>query len=271
MRDPFRITLVILFSLTSIVYCSFEHSNSGAENLALGNSTIASINNLYAIFYNPAGISRNNEIKLSSTYRNYYGLKDINQISVVTIFSILTKRFSIGFERFGNNLYNENRILIGSAFSLSNKMNVGITISFNSLSISNYGSNSSMSFSVGFLYIINSKIFLGVTLSDFYGINTVDGENANNSDFEIGFAYVPLSNIKLYSTISRNIRFRAEFNLGIEYLFQDHIIIRFGYENSIDTISSGIGVSIDSVTFNYAFRWHTWLGASYAVALEISI
>lgn len=255
----------------SPLFCSFEDRNSGAENLALGNSTIASWHNRYAIFYNPAGIQHNEKVCFSSTFRNYYGIKSINQVTAVSIFSLYSKKFSIGFERFGNNLYQENRIIFGFAFAVIKSINIGINIGYHSLEIAKYGRDDSFNLSIGFLYQINQKISLGLTVSDLYQPGLAENREDAYSNSAIGFAYIPLNNLTLYSTISHELRYPIEYKFGLEYSLKDYLLTRLGYEDSFDTISFGFGLEFISLTFNYALRWHVWLGASHAISLEMEI
>ena len=257
--------------LRTPLFCAFENRNSGAENLALGNSTIASLNNRYAIFYNPAGINCDRNICFSSTFRNYYGISGINRITGVTIFSLYNKKFSIGFDTFGNRLYQENRILIGTGFTFIDYVDIGYNINYNSVEIANYGEDNFLSFSVGFLYKITPKFSLGVTFSDIYQTNLTENLENIISNFAVGFSYMPATCFTLFTSISRELQYPVDYKIGLEYNVQDYIITRVGYEDSLDTISFGIGSKFNSLTFNYALRWHTWLASSHAISFEIEI
>ena len=178
---------------------------------------------------------------------------------------------SVGFDSFGNNIYQENQTLIGWALSLIEKFNFGIKISFNCISIKNYGTDSSIGLSVGFLYLINPDFSLGVTLFNLYQFDLSESLENNNSNFSVGFAYLPFKNLTFFTTISREMHYTVDYKFGLEYNFENDILTRFGYENSLDTASFGVGIKVISIIFNYALRWHQWLGASHAISLEIKI
>ena len=57
----------LLLILQSILFSNFLSMNNGSRSLAMGNAYVALSENADAIFINPAGLARNNQIYITGT------------------------------------------------------------------------------------------------------------------------------------------------------------------------------------------------------------
>ena len=142
------------------------HPIDGCSFLGNGSSGVASRNRAFSIFINPAKIADLNQADIEIYYRNYFGLKDLNQISLANHFRIGNVPFGLGITRYGNKLYNETEIRAGSAIRLSNDIFFGISINAYHLKIENYGNAVSWGFDLAGIYKLTNFLSTGFVLSN---------------------------------------------------------------------------------------------------------
>ena len=138
-RRSLLLCLIGCLFITAKTRAAFEFKGHGCVFLANGSSGVASQNNTFSIFINPAKIAKLNNTNIEIYYRNYFGLKDLNQISLANHLRIGKVPIGFGITRYGNKVYSETEIRVGSAIELSNNINFGISINAYHLKIENYG------------------------------------------------------------------------------------------------------------------------------------
>ena len=107
LRLPLILVLMISIMLYSESSASFEHREQGCEYLSTGSGGIASRITSFAVFNNPAKLAILDNANINLFYRNYYGLKEINQISLTNHFRINSLPVGLGITTYGNKLYRE--------------------------------------------------------------------------------------------------------------------------------------------------------------------
>ena len=66
---------IIIFS--TFLSANFIGINDGARSLGMGNAFVALSDDGSAVFYNPAGLARINQLSIAASLENPYGLSDL--------------------------------------------------------------------------------------------------------------------------------------------------------------------------------------------------
>lgn len=223
---------LFLYSFLMMFYClpvfaQFEYSGAGARGISMGNAFTALANDVYAIYYNPAGLARVrcNELTIDCG-KPYWGLYDSSNLGsgFIGYAHCFDMWGTIGFGWLNfsaDGYYNENTFIFAWGKQIANLSEKGLLsagIKFKMLS-KEYGktpytenaidlrtgqlkgsgdpvfdagySRKGFSTSFGFLWNINVHNSIGLTLDD---INQPDmglsGEDKIYSKPKLGYAYI---------------------------------------------------------------------------------
>ena len=264
--------ITFIFILSPIfVYPAFEKNEAGAEAHALGNACVALFGSPYALYYNPANIKRIKSIQFAFSYQNFYGLPEISKINFLSNFQIRKTPISIGIDRYGNNLYQELHLAIGSSFKLIENVYVGTCLQYYSLQIKRYGQQSTWGLNLGFQYSLFNSMDAGIQVTNInqphLGINKEELPQC----FSLGFCYKPLSSLKILVEFFRDVYFEQDYQAGIAYNLSKQIVIRVGTIDKCNTYNLGFGFNLKNITFDYALLNHQVLGISHSVSLIFDI
>lgn len=266
-----RIPLPILVIAGLIFYmecsASFEQKDQGCDYLGCGSSGIALGNASFAVFINPADIATSQKDNLSLFYRNFYGIKEINQISLANHFLLFKLPLGLGISAFGNKLYRETELRAAVAFKLINKIKMGVSLNLYHLNIKNYGTDLSWGFDIAFMKDITKNITTAFVVSNLNepGIGTAK-ENIP-ARYAFGFAYRPLKIAALCFDIIKDDDFDFDYRFGIRYDLGDRFSFSCGFRDLVNSYSAGLKISNDNYNLNYAFQYHPDLGGSNSLSL----
>lgn len=261
-----RFIVFILFILTSISHAAFEHKNSGASNVGLSLSGIASSSPDFAVFNNPALIS--GEYSVDLFYRNYFGINELNQIALATELNLFKQPFALGVIRYGNKLYAETEIAFGSSFRIGETVFLGLAVHSNFLEIKNYGSTWTFGLNFAMMYLINDQIRLAGMLSNFNEPEIgASGEKIPLSG-SIGLSYLPIPDMELLIDSYKEDYFDFAYRLGTRIKVIKNINILAGFQNSINSFSAGLEILQNNYAIKYSVDIHPVLNASHAIGIK---
>jgi hypothetical protein len=263
--------MLLVFVQSSLLYSAFENKGIGSRNIALGNSTVAAIENLYAIYYNPAGIQYEKKMVIGCSFYYYYGLQDINHYVFVGSMRSGESSISLSISTYGNKLYKEWDLAAGIAFTPQKNIKFGLSINQYILSIRNYGSKGILGINIGMIYFVQENLYLGAV---FFNLNrpTIRKEKEFiNSSASLGLSYYIFKSITLYASLNKQHMLSEDYHFGIEYYLMGIMFVRFGTEINKKIICTGIGVENRHLILNYSLRWHPWLGNSHSISISFTL
>ncbi|MBN1406903.1 MAG: hypothetical protein JW956_03900 [Calditrichaceae bacterium] len=268
MFDKWLIILLItgLFFYSESI-ASFEHKDQGSENVASGSCGIASCNNAFAIFINPAKIGLSGNPAVNLFYRNYYGLKDINQMSLASHFSIFKMPLGLGISTFGNKLYRETELRAGVGVELIQQIRLGVSLNLYHLDIKNYGSAIGWGFDLAALKAINDEITMAFVVSNLNEPKIGAVKERIPAYFGFGLAYRPLSIIELNLDIIKDDQFDFDYRFGVQYNVNQWFSVICGFRDLVNSVSAGLKITNNNYNLNYGFQYHPQLGGSNSMSI----
>ena len=263
--------LYFLIFVFSISFAAFDQNTNGAKSNALGNAVVSHPDLIYAVYYNPANIKHHNQFRIAFDYRNFYGLPEVNQLSLVCTFPFHDFPISFGAVSFGNKLYTEMQFLLGSSYKLNSDISIGSTLRFYTLQIEGYGSDFATGINLGVQYRLTSDFSIGFLISNLNRPTISRQKEKIAQCFVIGFSYAPMQEINLFADLYRDVRYEQDYRAGISYIIMPEIEIRIGLEDKINTYSIGFGTAINNFVFDYALSVHQVLGISHLFSFMVEI
>ncbi len=259
--------------LLLIVFAFFVNSNGqslpGAEAVALSHSNTASAKNIFSLFTNPAGLSFIEKREIGIFYSpSPFGIAELSSGNFAYSEPTKIGNFSIGILHYGFDLYKENNFTFGYAKKFFNNVALGLTVSYNTVTIKNYGNSGTLNFSLGGNFKIHKNFDIGFSI-----INPLQNTEQDNLSplYNIGLAYYPLEKASVNVAVAKDWNFPFSFRFGVEYPLIKFLFLRLGIQNEPNTFSGGIGIPYSIFKLNYAFTSHQILGLSHYIDIIISL
>lgn len=265
MRAKFVIIVIVLFSIK--VPAQYL---PGAKQIAMSNSDIAQSNDVFALFSNPAGLSQMNWREIGIYYSPApFGIKEIANGYAAYHEPTNFGSFSIGFMSYGFELYRENKFIAGYSNSFSNKFFYGISISYHTLSIRNYGNDNAINFLLGGLVYLQDDLRIGFSVDNPTRATFGDEDNQVPMLFNSGLSYDVFDELTFNLAVQKEVDLPASVRFGIDYLLIEYLNVRFGIDNEPSRYSAGVGINYNIFSLDYAFFTHQDLGLTHQFGIIV--
>ena len=259
--------VIICFIFYSESIASFEHKDQGSEYIACGSSGIALYNDAFAVFNNPAKIGLSGNAGINLFYINYYGLKEINQISLANQFRFYGLPLGMGISTFGNKLYRETELRTGVTFEVIQQIRLGVSLNLYHLDIENYGSSMCWGLDLALMKNISNELTMAFVVSNLNEPKIGSVAERIPAHFGFGLAYHPITYMDLNLDIIKDDEFDFDYRFGIQYHLNQWFSVICGFRDLVNSVSAGFKISNDNYNLNYAFQYHPQLGGSNSMSL----
>ncbi len=259
--------LIVFFLLQSF---SFSQEIIGARAFAL-KSYVAIANDLWAIFYNPAGISSLEVREVAFSYiPAQFELAELSQKGIAYYEPSLPVKFGLGARIWGFELYREFILKIGFAGEFK-FFSIGGSLNYNLISIKNYGSDGGISFDLGLISNPVKFLRFGFMLRNVISERIGEAREKLPNGLEIGVAFVPYENLIVSSSIEKEFTMRESFKYGVEYVIEKWLSMRFGLLNFPARFSAGVGIKYFIFNLDYSVDKHQTLGLTHQITLALRL
>ncbi len=262
---------IILVSIFSFFGKNFSQFNPGARQVALANSDIATNNDVFALFNNPAGLSfsSNNELGV------FYSPAPFGLSELANGFSVYKHNFQFGtvaagYMTYGFELYRENMFSITYSNFVDEKLAIGATINYHTLSIERYGDDNSVSFNIGGIASIQDNIKLGFLFENISRSSFGEDSNQIPIVYNAGLSYNINTNVTVSAAVEKELEFDPSIKFGLEYRLIEYFEMRLGYKNEPDSFAAGVGINYSIFNLDYAFFTHQDLGLTHQAGIIFS-
>lgn len=264
-----RRCLLLILLLNNNLWGSFETYEYGSKAISMGTAFTALSNDCFAIFFNPAGLSRQNNNEISFFISPYqFGFKELTTTVLASRFYLKFGTAGIAIKKFGFELYSEITSSISFSKEFAN-LNFGTTVNINYLKIKNYGNDFVLGLDAGVLILLSKDFFVGFNVKN---INAPTiGIKKERLPFIIlsGISYSPLENFVVTVDLQKEFKNDVAFASGAEYKLLDFVSVRFGFRNIPSTFSAGLGLTYNIFRMDYAIINHDQLGFTHSFTVNL--
>jgi hypothetical protein len=264
--------LYTTFCLTVRVYGGGEHNGRGVLSVALANSTVASIHDVWSLRKNPAGLST-----LTAPQGGFFlvpeqfGLKELKTIAFAVGVPLPFGTAGIGIEQFGFSLYREMTLSLAMAGEIDWGIAGGFTVNLHRFSIERYGSTQVPSFDLGLAAELGKDLRLGCAVQNISGATIGKAKDPLPQLFHLGLSVVPLDGLRLSLGAEKDIRFPITISMGVEQALFDFLSLRGGVANAPERFAAGLAVRYSMFEFGYAGYSHPFLGWTHQIEIGARI
>ncbi len=263
-----------LFVLIVLLTCSvniFTQQDPGAKQIALSNSDIAVSDDVFALFYNPAGLAQIDHREVGVFYSpSPFGMAELKNIFAAYSEPMSFGALAIGAMTYGFELYRENKITFGVSYNYQQKIYLGAAANYKNISIKNYGNKNAMIFDLGIIAVLTEELHFGFSYRNIARSSLSSDNDELPVIFQSGLSYKIINNCTLSFAVEKDIRYKASPRFGIDYRIIKYLSLRSGFAKEPNTYSLGIGIHYLYFNFNYAMFTHQELGITHQVGIIIS-
>lgn len=258
-RVLYKISLVFIFGVISIP--AFAQLTMGAKGLGMGQATTALPVYDWSLFANPA-LSDNERVALGFYGLRNYGFAELTDMSAIGSMPTKFGVASLGFHRYGDNLFNETRVRLGYKNEWQ-KLHFGIAANYNTISFgADYGSGSALGVDLGIAAELTKELWVGAKSTNINRPNYKGIDEDLPREIAIGFSY-GLNELAVFAfDIVKDVRFPVSYRGGMEITIIESLKGRVGVTTEPLTYSLGFGYSKERWDINFAVQKHQLLGFS---------
>jgi len=260
----------LLFLGTSLMAQNGAPLPAGARGVGMGNTGVSN-RDIHSIFSNIAGIAFLQGSQFALFGEERFAGSGISNIAVGASHSVGIGAFGLILQNYGIEDFNEQKIGLGYARKLSDKLSLGVQFDFLNTRITDHGSASIFTFEIGFLAPISKELTVGARIFSPIRVTIVDDEEVLGV-LGIGFSYQPSKKVTFNGEVEKGVDTDISVRAGIEYQIHPVVSLRVGGASNPTLITFGLGFKIsDQFSIDVASSYHQTLGLSPGVGLRYGL
>ena len=281
------VLMTVLTGLAPSARADFRHAKMGARPKALGSAFVSLADDANAVYWNPAGLVRDNRASLMLTNSWLYGISDLtNTYLAVDLPRLGDFHFGASWVRLGiKDIYYEDTINLAVAGNMPfmEGLSLGITGKMYLLAAPGYeqyndpsynGGDQGYSFDLGVLYDSGGPWSLGATVYNVVETKLQLLESTSDPDpifteWAAGGSYLFRETLLVTADFRNR---EGEFNNivlngGAEIWFYDAMVLRGGLDNAMVTL--GAGLQDDHWQVDFSVETDNNLGNIYMLSFTV--
>ena len=122
----------------------------GARSNSLANATVADVD-VWSYYHNPGALGYMNNASIGASYENRFALKELQTQGLVYAQPLKVGVLSVGLQTFGYKTYRSNRVGLGYALKLHERIAMGVQLNYQDVWIRGYDYVGTVTAEVGVL------------------------------------------------------------------------------------------------------------------------
>ena len=256
---------------------------------AMGGAGVAVANDVWAAYYNPAGLPQLRQPAIATSYLKLFNVTFLRNFFGAAAYPLPEKygSVSVSFQYFGvnykdTNLSGEYTLALSHGFNLLKDIHSSLSFGYSlkayhwnlgeSLVWGDLGSATTFGLDVGLMASIYSRTYLGVYVLN---INTPQIGAYTKHDLPqrivVGISYRPYDGVTTSLDMNRTIG-TGDMQLwgGAEFNVLRSIYLRLGGTTNPSRLTAGVGLKFAQFNLDYAILTHSELGETHQLGLAVS-
>jgi hypothetical protein len=242
----------------------------GGRSWGLANASLT-LADPWSVYNNVGGLARLKEAGAMTACDLQYGMDGFTTVALAGVMPVSYGTYGITIDRFGDRLYNEQRLGIAYGHQLD-RVSLGVKASYAQVAVSELGVRGRFVFEFGGIAELMPKLWMGA-----YVYNFTQARLAAYQDERIptvlkaALSWRPFPQLMLNAETEKDADYAARFKGGIEYQPARPFFLRVGVATSPGTHHFGFGMKHNRLLFDYALRTHPTLGLSHHLSFNYRI
>ncbi len=279
--------LIITFLLAAGVQAGvFDARYPSARATAMSDAFVAVSNDVWAAYYNPAGLAQVHRYGIASAVQRPFNQPFLSNMFFGASLPVSDRygTMSIAFENYGvtyqgESLSSEMTATFSHGFYLLNDMHSSLSFGYNlkyyywnlgqSVGGLNLGSAGTVGVDVGMQASLYERTYVGVYV---YNINAPSLGSESSHDMPqrlvLGVAYRPVTNLITSLAFDKTLGFDMQIRGGVEYVPLRWLALRLGASTDPNRVSAGLGIMYKWIHLDYSFNNHPVLPETHKFGLS---
>lgn len=270
MRFISPILPLTLLLLVKSVYSLNNVYPSGARPAGMGNAFVSQFD-LFSVFHNPAGLSKQKNTKAAFFFENRFLVKELSTNGLVVALPFRQACFALHYYNTGPALWKETGTGLAYAMPMSPRLSAGIQLHYFGFRLPEDASSAgSVSFAAGAIFQLSEKTQVGAQLRNAAsaGIKNTSHSEKLPVVFSLGGHTVYAEHFSLSYQVEISQKQETQVMAGAEWEIAPRFFIRAGIIAPAVRLNAGAGYCWRRFTFDVAFNNHRYLGTSSMVAVS---
>ncbi|WP_207432417.1 hypothetical protein [Sabulibacter ruber] len=257
--------IVLLFLYLGVPLCAQGQINNaevGARAVSLGGSAVT-LSDVWALSNNPAGMAASKPLELGAYAHNRFSLKELTTVGLLAVYP--TQRFGtigIDVQRFGGELYNEQRLGIGFAHQLG-VVRLGLKADLLQVRVQEWGSRKAVAVSMGIQSDLLPKLSFGAHIYNLNQAKLAEFEDERvPTVMKLGLSYQAATKVLLVLEAEKELEYPVAVKGGLEYRLLPALGLRTGFNTGTRAGTAGVDVKFKQFQVAYALGAQHQLGIS---------
>lgn len=241
----------------------------GAKSISMGQTGAAIPENSWAVFSN-ASLMPTQQNRVSFYGFRYVGIAEITDMAASFNYQTSWGTIGAGLHRYGFNLFNENRFILGYKNKMG-KFHYGGSVSYTHVyQGGNYGSAGAVGFDLGLAAQIVNKLWFGARATNLNRPAYGDTDEELPRELAAGFSYHLASRVLFTAELVKDVKFPVSLRSGVQFEIIKSLFARAGITTEPSTYSFGFGYEAATWNLNFGLQQHNPLGLSPGLDLGIN-
>lgn len=262
-----RISLCLAMLQGGIVSC-LAQVHLGARPAAMGNNG-NSVEDVWSIQGNPAGISKISAITVAIDYTKYLFATELSRQAIAIAIPFQKNSVGIGLDRYGIAEYSEIKGSLALVKKFGQQLVIGLKGNYHQLKIDNYGATTAFSLDVGLLYHLNTRLLLGIYVANpaLQQYKSVSVKLSVPTSFHVGLSYQISDKVLIATDLNKTLDFPIDASIGIDYQLFSLFSMRGGLTAKPFKQYAGFGLHYKKLMLDTAVTSDPYLGYSPQITL----
>ncbi len=285
---------ILFFLLIMLIASSpagiFDERYPSARATAMSGSVVSLAGDVWAPYYNPAGLATIDHSAVGVSYQMPYNLSFFHNYFLSAVTPIPSGKYgtvAVSFQKFGvnyqgNDMSSEYTFGLSHGFSLMQDVHSSLGVGYNlkyyywslgeSVGGIDLGTGNSFGVDIGVQGSLYDRTFVGLY---FLNINTpmIGAINKHELPQRIvaGLGYTPIDNMATTLAINKTIGKETQIEAGFEFYVIPMLALRLGVSTDPNRFSGGLGFNYKNIHIDYAMRTHPVLSETHQFGLSYII
>jgi hypothetical protein len=258
--------------LLALLTLGFLHAQNalplpgGARGMAMGGTGLT-FQEVQSGWSNPAGLAQATAFSAAVFGEQRFTAGEIRQTGAVAALPVQGGALGLSLAYFGFEAYNEQRLGLAYARSLSPNLQLGAQFLAFRTRIPEYGSATNLSFELGLQARLSPVFRVAARVYNPIRQSVIEGEDLP-SLLAIGLQYQPSPKVRLLLETEKDIAFPVRVRTGLEYQLLSALQLRLGLATEPLQYSFGLGLeAAPGWRIDLATQQHPYLGLSPGVGI----
>ena len=252
------------------IFAQSGHYKNGADAFGRADASVTDSDS-WSLYNNVGALSdHEQDISVTFAYRNFHSILDLYSTAAGLNCPLGPFNTSLGFFRFGNEVFNEQSIILGIGHKIRHT-SLGISLHYVQIRGEQIGKSEALAISFGGLTKISRELSVGGYVFNLNQtkISRISGEKLPTV-MTMGVKY-EVANFKVNLEAGKELDYNITFRSGVEYSIKKKMSIRTGIITVPFSSSYGLGFHTGKFIIDYGLRRSGILGISHMISVVFKV